>query len=183
MFTMRLGSSLLELALMIVMSGLIIEVIYRLFIKANPDFDMEEEICKGNAAVGTLMAAIMVSAALLLMNGLEASVTSFRLALNAPSAMATPLWQAGLLICGHLFISLAIAVLTISFTLRLFGKLTRKINPEMHLGKMLKNGNLAVGILLSAVVFISAIYVGAGVSSVTKALVPQPQVGRIQLMK
>ena len=104
MFNMRLGSSLLELALMIVMSGLIIEIIYRLFIKANPDFDMEEEIRNGNAAVGTLMASIMVSASLLLMKGLEASVTSFRIALSAPSAMATPLWQSGLLIIGVVFI-------------------------------------------------------------------------------
>ena len=183
MTSTRLWVSLFELALMIVMSGVIITIIYRVFIKANPDFDMEEEIRKGNVAVGTLMAAIMVSAALILYRGLEASVNTFRLMLAAPAEAAVPLWNAVLLMGAHLALSLAIAVITISVVLRFFGKLTRKINPEMHLGRHLKEGNVAVGILLSAVVLITTLYVSEGVSAVTKALVPQPKIGKIQIMK
>lgn len=183
MFTARLWVSLFELALMILLSGLIVFVIYRVFIKANPDFDMEEEIRKGNVAVGILMGSLMVSGALLLQNGLEAAVGAFRFAVAAPSEASFPLWQGGLLILGHLALCLAIAVLTISVSLREFGKMARRINPEMALGKLLKDGNLAVGIILSAVVFITSLYVGAGVSALTKSLVPQPRIGKIQIMK
>jgi uncharacterized membrane protein YjfL (UPF0719 family) len=183
MFVVRLMVSLFELALMTVMSGVIIYVIYRVFIKANPDFDMEEEIRNGNKAVGLLVATIMISAALLLEKGLGASVGMFRLSVSAPTELSLPIWQTILLSLGHLVLSLAIAVFTVSVTLRLFGIMERKTNPEMRLGEHLRRGNLAVGIVLSAAVFIATHYVGEGVSALTKALVPQPKIGTIQIMK
>lgn len=183
MFLIRLMVSLFELSLMVVMSGVIIYLIYRIFIKANPDFDMEDEIAKGNVAVGVLVSTIMVSAALLLERGLAASVGMFRMAMSAPDEMSLPLWQLGLVTISHLVLILAIAVFTVSATLRLFGRMARNINPDMRLGEHLKKGNVAVGVLLSAVVFISTHYVGEGVSSLTKALVPQPKIGKIEIMK
>lgn len=183
MFIQRLLLSLAELALMILLSGGIISAIYRVFLKANPDFDMEEEIKNGNVAVGVLMATIMVCAAELIVKGIGASVGNLRLAVASPSDLALPLWQAGLLVLGHLILSLAIGVVAISATLRLFGRMTRRLNPEMRLGKLLKNGNVAVGVLLAAVVFITTLYVGEGVSALTKSLVPQPKIGKIQIMK
>jgi len=172
-----------ELALMIFSSGLLIVLIYRIFIRANPDFDMEQAIKDGNTAVGILMATIMVCAALMLAKGLSASVAVFRLAMASPLESGAALWQAVLLIAGHLFLSLAIAVLTISVTLRLFGWFSRRLKPTLQMGKQLESGNIAVGILLSAVVFIATMYVGDGVSAVTKALVPQPEIGTIRIMK
>src|SRR6185369_14657025 len=162
MFMVHLLVSLFELALMTVMSGVIIYVIYRVFIKANPDFDMEEEIRNGNVAVGTLMSAIMVSAALLLQKGLGASVGVFRMSISAPAEAALPVWQVALLTLGHLVLTLAVAVFTVSVTLRLFGRMVRKIRPDLRLGEQLKSGNVAVGLLLSAVVFIATLYVGEG---------------------
>jgi len=61
--------------------------------------------------------------------------------------------------------------------------MARNINPQMRLGEQLKKGNVAVGILLAAVVFIATHYVGEGVSALTKALVPQPTIGKIEIMK
>jgi uncharacterized membrane protein YjfL (UPF0719 family) len=183
MFLIRLLVSLFELALMVIMSGVIIYVIYRIFIKANRDFDMEEEIAQGNVAVGILVSTIMVSAALLLEKGLAASVGMFKLSISVPDDISLPLWQTGLLTLCHLALTLSIALFTVSATLRLFGKMARNINPRMRLGEHLKNGNIAVGILLSAVVFIATHYVGEGVSALTKALVPQPTIGKIEIMK
>lgn len=182
MFSTRLLLSFLELVLMIFVSGLIVFVIYRVFVKSNPDFDMEEEIKKGNVAVGILVGTMMVAGALLLQKGLGASVGAFRLAVAAPVEAALPLWQAGFLIVGHLTLTLSIAVLTISIALRAFGRMVRRFNDEMYLGKHLKEGNIAVGIMLAAVVFIVTLYVGEGVSALTKALVPQPRIGKIQIM-
>jgi uncharacterized membrane protein YjfL (UPF0719 family) len=183
MFFLRLLVSLFELGLMIVLTGVIIYVIYRVFIKASPDFDMEEEIIKGNVAVGVLLATIMVSAALMLRQGVGASVGMFRLSVAAPADVAFPLWQTALLTLGHLLITLCVAVCTIAITLRLFGRMVRRLKPELSVGEQLREGNLAVGILLSAVVLIAALYVGEGVSALTKALVPQPKIGTLQIME
>lgn len=183
MYLMQLTLSLFELILMMFMSGVIIFVIYCVFIKANPDFDMEEEIKKGNVAVGTLVAAIMVSAALLLQKGVGASVGMVRMAVSAPAGTTLPVWQALLLTVGHLVLSLAVAVFSVSITLRLFGRMVRKIRPDLRMGEQLKLGNLAVGILLSAVVFIATFYIGEGLSALTKALVPQPVIGTIKIME
>ena len=84
-----------------------------------------------------------------------------------------------LLCAAHLGLSMLLAVVTISVTLRLFGKLVR----SLHAGTELQKGNLAVGIVLSSVVLVAALYVGEGVSAISKALVPQPSIGQIEIMK
>ena len=179
----RLLISLFELALMIVMSGVVITLIYRGFLRATPDVDIEEELRKGNVAVGILMATVMISVGLLVQKGLGASISTFRLAVATPEEMAIPLWMAGLLIVGHVVLSLALAILTVSLTLRLVGRLARKISPQTPYRQLLMKGNVAIGLLLSSVVLLTALYVGEGVSTVTRALVPQPQIGEIQIMK
>ncbi len=183
MFLNRLTISLFEFLLTVAMSGIVIYVTYRLFIRANPDFDMEEEIKKGNTSVGVLVGAIMLSASIIMLRGLESVVSMFRMHLAAQMENTLPAWKITLLGLGHLALSLALAIFTISFTLRMFGKMTNKLKPDLRLGKELEKGNLAVGILLASVVLIAALYVGEGVSAVTKALVPQPSIGKIQIMR
>jgi hypothetical protein len=39
------------------------------------------------------------------------------------------------------------------------------------------------GLVLSSVVLVAALYVSEGVSAISKALVPQPSIGRIEIMK
>jgi len=171
--------SLFEFTLAVVMSGVIIALTYKIFIRANPDFNMEDEIKKGNVAVGTLMAAILFAASMILQKGLGAVVSMFRLYISAPGESPFGLWKLALLCLAHLGISMLLAVITISVTLRLFGRLDK----NLQAGKELQKGNLAVGILLSGVVLVAALYVGEGVSSISKALVPQPSIGRIEIMK
>lgn len=179
MFITRVTISLFEFVLAVVMSGLVIYMTYRLFIHANPDFDMEDEIRKGNNAVGLLVGTILISASLILQKGLSSVVGMFRLHMAAPTGGGLPLWKLGLMSVGQLMMALALALLTISLTLRLFGKLTRKLEE----GKELQKGNVAVGILLSSVVLIAALYVSEGVGALSRALVPQPSIGRIQILK
>jgi len=162
------------------MSGFIIYLTYRVFIKANPDFDMEEEIRKGNVSVGILVGTILFSASMILQKGLGSVVSMFRLYVSSPGESGLALWKLGLLSVAHLGLSMLLAVITISVTLRLFGKLVRS---HFHAGKELEKGNLAVGIILSAVVLVAALYVGEGVSAISKALVPQPSIGQIEIMQ
>ena len=181
MFTTRIIVSVFEFVLAVMMSGFIISLTYRVFIKANPDFDMEEAIKKGNVAVGTLVAAILFAASMILQRGLGSVVSMFRMHISAPGESTMGLGKLALLCAAHLGLSMLLAVITISVTLRMFGKLVRIHG--LHAGKELEKGNLAVGIVLASVVLIASLYVGEGVSSISKALVPQLSIGQIEIMK
>jgi uncharacterized membrane protein YjfL (UPF0719 family) len=178
MFTTRVVVSLFDFILMVVMSAFVIALTYRIFVKANPDFHMGQEIKKGNAAVGILMAAILVGASYILMAGTESSIAMFRMHMLAPQENES-LLRIFVLIAAHLTLSMTLAVLSISITLRMFGRLER----ELRAGKELQGGNVAVGIVLSAVVLISSMYVREGVAALSKALTPQPSIGRIEIGK
>lgn len=177
MFATRVLVSLFELSMMIVVSALIITQTYRLFVRANPDFHMGEEVKKGNVAIGILVATILVSASYIMMAGTESSVEMFKMHMLAPRGENESLLRIFILMCAHLAVSMTVAIVSISATLRLFGHLERRF----HAGKELQAGNVAVGLLLSAVVLISSVYVREGVSSLSKAMTPQPSIGRVQM--
>ncbi|MEK7859067.1 MAG: hypothetical protein AAB320_07995 [Elusimicrobiota bacterium] len=179
MFFNRVAVSLFEFILSVVMSGFVIYFTYRMFIHANPDFNMEDEIKKGNTAVGVLVGAILYSASTILQRGLGSVVNMFRMFMSAPGEQSMPAWQIILLSAAHLVLPLILALFTISLTLRLFGRLSKKLQA----GKELQKGNLAVGVLLAAVVIVASQFVGEGVSAISKALVPQPNIGRIQILR
>jgi hypothetical protein len=50
-------------------------------------------------------------------------------------------------------------------------------------GKELEKGNVAMGVVLSGVVIIVSLFVGEGVKALSKALIPKPSVGRMQIMR
>ena len=179
MLATRVIVSFFHFSLMVLMSGFVIFCTYRTFIKANPDFDMESEIKKGNIAVGMLVATILYSASQILMAGTDSSISMIRMHMLAPTEENASVLELLGRMVGHLTVSMALAVFSISLTLRLFGRLTKK----MEEGKELQKGNIAVGILLSSVVLVSSIYIKDGVSSIMKALTPQPSMGRIQVLK
>ena len=179
MFATRVIVSLFNFLFMVVLSGFVIYLTYRTFIKANPDFDMESEIKKGNIAVGLLVGTILFCASQILMAGAESSISMFRLHMLAPTEENASLLKVGGLICAHLAMSMFLAVVSISVTLRLFGRLTKR----MEEGRELQKGNIAVGLLLSSVVLVSSLYVRDGVRALSKALTPQPSIGQIQVLK
>lgn len=180
MFLTRLIISLFEFGLALLMSGLLVFVTFKLFIRANPDFNMETEIKKGNVAVGILVAAILFAASIILKEGMTSVVTMVRMHVVLPAGRVLSSTELVALSLAHLVMAMLLALVTISVTLRLFGKLTRK---TLAPGKELEAGNVAVGILLAAVVLISSLYVRVGVSAVSKALVPQPTMGQVKIME
>lgn len=179
MLAARVVVSLLHFLLMVLMSCLVIFLTYRTFIHANPDFDMEKEIKKGNVATGLLVGTILFCASQILMAGADSSIQMLRLHILAPTEENASVAELIGRIVGHLAASMALAVVSISVTLRLFGRLTR----HMEEGRELEKGNVAVGILLSSVVLVSSLYIKDGVGAIMKALTPQPAMGRIHTQK
>jgi uncharacterized membrane protein YjfL (UPF0719 family) len=179
MFFTRVLVSGMHFALMVVMSAFVIYITYRIFIKANPDFNMEKKIADGNVAVGILVGTILFCASNILMAGADSSIQMMRMHMLAPTDDGPGALKIAGLIMAHLTVSMVLAVFSISVTLRMFGRLTT----EMEEGKELEKGNVAVGVLLSAVVIVSSMYIKDGVSALSKALTPQPSIGRIEVLK
>lgn len=179
MFLKRVLVSIFELGLSTVLVAVVIYLTYRFSVRANPDFDMEDEIKKGNIAVGILVAAILAGACIIMQKGLSSVASLFRVYATAPVAQELAKWQLTLIAVGHLVMAFVLAMVTISATLRLFGKLTRRIRE----GEELKKGNIAVGVLLATVVVVASFYVSEGVSAVSRALLPQPSFGRVQVQR
>lgn len=153
---------------------------YKVFIKANTDFDEEVEIKKGNVAVGILVTALLLGSANIIHNALSPlmNLLTFHLESDAPAAVGRG--RLALYAGGNLILAFLLAVGAMSFSLRVFGRLTRSY---MRAGKELEHGNVAVGLLLSGVVFVVGMYIGEGVEALAKAVIPQPGMGRIQMMQ
>lgn len=179
MFFTRVMTSSMHFALMVLLSGFVIYITYRVFIKANPDFDMEAKIRDGNIAVGILVATIVYAASNILMAGADSSIQMMRMHMLAPTEDGLSAPKIAGLILAHLTVSMMLAVFSISVTLRLFGRLTT----GMEEGKELAKGNIAVGILLSSVVLVSSMYIKDGVAALSKSLTPQPSIGRIEVLR
>lgn len=162
------------------MAVLVVFITYKVFIKANTDFDEEKEIRKGNVAVGLLVTALLLGSANIIQNALTplTNVLLFSLQSGAPQQMSR--LRLGLYAAAHLTMAFVLAVVAMSFSLRVFGKLTRSY---MVAGKELEKGNVAVGLLLAGVVFVVGMYIGDGVEALAKALVPQPGFSQIRVME
>ncbi|MBI4062990.1 MAG: DUF350 domain-containing protein [Elusimicrobia bacterium] len=175
----RILAGVIELFLSIIISVLVVYVSYRVFNKANTDFDQEEELKKNNMAVGLLLAAIMVSSGTIIQKGLYPILSLIHIYFTAPAKQSLSEWQLLAFSLVHFILVFALAVLTISLALRLYGKLTTKIQE----GKELEKGNVAVAIVLSAVVITVSLYVGGAIGSLSKSLIPQPSIGKIHILE
>ena len=176
----RILMSSVQFILGVLMAGFVIYYTYRAFIKANPDFNMEEEIKKGNTAVGILVSMNVYCASMMLHKTLISVFTMIKMYVYSPSDYTIGVVHIGLIAIAHIVITLVLAMLTISITLRLFGTMIRS---RMNAGKELEKGNVAVGILLACVVLIATTYVGNGIDAMSKSLVPQPSIGQIEIME
>lgn len=170
--------ALFEFVVSATLGLLVVYVNYRLFISTNPDYHAEEEMKKNNVGVAVLLAALLVSAGLIVREGVYPVTNLVRLYFTSPVDYVAG-WQLVLLIACHLLLVFVVAVYTISLSLRFWGRLT----PNISEGQELKKGNLAVGIVLAGVVAVMALFISDGLSRLTKSLIPQPSIGHVEFAR
>lgn len=178
---LKIAVSVGELFLTVVMAVLVVFVTYRALIKANTDFDEDQEIIKGNLSVGLLVSALLLASANIMHQAFKPVADTVHLYLTSPLTGEANQGALALYALGNLALAFVIVVFTMSFSLRVFGRLTR--TKETRPGKELEKGNVAVGVILSSFVLIVSLFVGEGVSSISKALIPRPNVGRMRIMR
>ena len=170
-----IGLSLFEFVLTAALSVLVVYVVYRLLIVTNTDYDAEEEIKKDNKGVAMLLAGLVLAGGLMVREGIYPVMNIVRLYFTTP-APEFAAWQMLLLALGHLVLVFVIATFTLSLSLRFWGRLT----PHVQNGEELKRGNFSVGIVLTGVVLVVALFMGEGISRLTKSLIPQPSMGQVE---
>jgi uncharacterized membrane protein YjfL (UPF0719 family) len=132
---------LAQLLVALILSAIAIYLAFYLFQVFTRDLDEWEELRNGNAAVGTVLGAIVISVAIVLRPAL---------------AVDSSAWDVGreiyfrvlLVEAVQLAVGLVLAVITLALALYLFAALTRGIDEIQELEK----GNLAIAGLLAGVV-------------------------------
>ena len=170
-----IGLALFEFVLTAALSVLVVYVVYRLLIVTNTDYDAEEEIRKDNKGVAMLLAGLVVAGGLMVREGIYPVMNIVRLYFSTPMPEFAG-WQMLLLAGAHLVLVFVIATFTLSLSLRFWGRLT----PHVQNGAELKRGNFSVGIVLTGVVLVVALFMSEGISRLTKSLIPQPSVGQVE---
>jgi len=167
--------ALAEFVLTAALSVLVVYVNYRLLIVTNRDYDAEEEIKKDNKGVAILLAGLVISGGLIVKEGIYPVMNIVRLYFTTPTHEFSGLMLGGLALF-HVVLVFVIAAFTLSLSLRFWGKLT----PKVQNGQELMRGNFSVGIVLTGVVLVVAMFMSEGISRLTKSLIPQASLGQVE---
>lgn len=133
----------------------------RLFDKFTHGINEWNELKKGNIAVGILFAAVILSIAIIIQEGVMALTNYISEEMSLPVLLVT-------LIIGliNLTIAVLIAILAVYVALRVLDKITSEID-EME---ELKKGNVAVAILMSAVLLAVSFVIKGAVAGITNII-------------
>ncbi len=179
MFTTRLIVSLAEFFLSVFLSIFMVFWSYKSFIQVTTEYDVEQELKKGNTAVAILLASLMVASSLIMQKSMYPVTSSITIYLTASADEAVPLWKILGYCLGHLFFGFVITVATIELSLRIFNKLSTNIDEDAEVAR----GNTAVAIVMAGVVLVTSTYLQEGVSSLTKSLIPRPSLGQMRISR
>ena len=145
--------SLVQLLVAAILGAAAAYLAFYLFQRFTRDLDEWEALRQGNAAVGIVLGAILISVAILLRPALTVDISTW-------DAGRDLLLRALLTEGVQLVVGLILAVLTLTLALGIFASLTRGIDEV----KELANGNLAVAGLLAGVAVGVALMVSQAVA-------------------
>jgi uncharacterized membrane protein YjfL (UPF0719 family) len=136
----------------------------KMFDKLTEGIDEMEELKKGNAAVAILLGAIILSIANIVEGGVSGITGTF-----SANLTQTQMMVAFVIGIANLLVSLILAVLAIYLSVNILDKITVGIDEF----KELKKGNVAVAIIMAAVLFAVSFVIRASVASMSTYLSPQ----------
>lgn len=129
------------------------------------EYDEENELSKGNAAVGIIVAAVFVAVAIIVQSGVIGLTVGINKALNAGVLSFDGL----IAICVaavQLILGIILAVAAIYLALYILDRLTEDLNEFEEIGK----GNIAVAIKMAGVIIAVAMIIQSGVIGITAGL-------------
>ena len=161
---MGIGIAVAQLAIGLLLAMGSVYLGIKMFDKLTEGIDELKEIQKGNAAVAILLGAIILSIASVVEGGVYGLTQSIIPGL-------TPMELAAALLIGvvNLIVGVILAILSIYVAISMLDKITASIDEF----KELKRGNVAVAIMMAAVIFAVSIVIRGAVMSMASTLSPQ----------
>lgn len=167
----------IEFFVSIFVSLTLIFLCYRLFLLITHKFDDERQLLGENKAVGLVLGSVVLGEALVVKQAIYPVIAVIQIfILGEESNIGNFLKMLGYGF-GYILITAILALASILFSFWLFNKIT----PRLDHYEEIKKNNIAVAIFVGFFVVSIAILMSAGVSGLTKALIPFPSVGSVAI--
>jgi uncharacterized membrane protein YjfL (UPF0719 family) len=155
--------AVVTLALSLFLAMWAIRLALTLFDRWTPNVNELEELKKGNVAVGVLMGSVVFALASILQAGVVGMTEAVK-----PFGLTTH-YAVGIVVgVLNLVVSLAIGTYAISLALRFLNSFTKEVDEMQEVAK----GNVALAVMMGAVVISMAQVVSAGVGGIGRILEP-----------
>jgi putative membrane protein len=177
MYLQQILLGLIELLISIFISFVLIAGSYRFFIFITPRFDEERQLKKKNTAVGVVLGGILIGEVLVVKQAIYPVMSVIQLfILGEDKNFANYMEMLGLSL-GYVLLAGIIALGCILFSFWAFNKITPRIDQYQEI----RNNNVAVAVFMALFIVGICILISDGVSGLTKALIPFPEIGSIPL--
>jgi uncharacterized membrane protein YjfL (UPF0719 family) len=168
---------LLEFLVSIFISFILIFGSYRLLLIITPHFDEERQLKKKNTSMGIVLGSILLGEAIVVKQAIYPVMAVVQLfVLGQERSFVNFLKMLGQGV-GYIILAGILAIACILFSLWLFNKLTPRINQYEEI----KDSNIAVALFMALFIIAICLLISAGVSGLTRALIPFPGVGSVPL--
>jgi uncharacterized membrane protein YjfL (UPF0719 family) len=148
-----------------------------LFLLLTTRIDEEQELKAKNTSVGIMLGSILVGQALIVKQVIFPIMSVIQLFVLGREKTAGELFKMLGFAAGYIILAGVLAILCILFSFWMFRVLTPRINQLEEI----KKNNVAVAILMGLVIIGICLLVSSGVSGLTRALIPFPEVGSVPL--
>ena len=156
---------LIQLIIAIIFSVVALYIGFSMMSKITKNIDEEQELAKGNVAVGIIVASVFVAIALVVQSGVSG------LSVGIGKAASVGLFSLdGILAIGAAFVQLILGIVlaigAIYLALNILDKLTKGVDEFEEI----KKGNVAVALMMGGVIIAVAVIIQSGVLGITAAL-------------
>ena len=160
-------SGLVGLALCLGLSVLVSWLAFRAWAASTPDIDEVDELQKGNLAVAVVLSAMLISTGLVVREAVMPAASTLRTLVSADNAFGGWLQWAGYT-AMYVVGSCAVALFGLVLGMRLFAALT----PDLDEAAEVARGNVAVALVVAAVLVVVGWFLALGVAGVLEAAMP-----------
>jgi uncharacterized membrane protein YjfL (UPF0719 family) len=168
---------LLEFLVSIFISFILIFGSYRLLLVLTPHFDDERQLKKKNTSTGLVLGSILVGEAIVVKQAIYPVMAVIQIFIAGEEKRIPGFLKMLGYSVGYVILAGVLAIVCIIFSLWLFDKLTPRIKQYDEI----KENNIAVALFMALFIVAVCMLVSSGVSGLTRALIPFPEVGSIPL--
>lgn len=167
----------LEFAITLVLSFVLVFVTYKILLKLTPHFDEEKQLHRRNAAVGLVLGSVLVGEAIIVKQAVYPVMAVVQIYSLSDQKSMLGFLRMMVLAGGHILLAGLLAVLCLLLCFWLFDKLT----PGIDQYREIREGNVAIAVFMALLIVAISLLASAGVSALTRALIPFPRVGSVPL--